>query len=141
LSSRGIFVIETKTRSKPVHGEARISLTKDGVLVCGHAPDRNPVVQVQAGARWLAELLEESTGQRFSVRGVVLFPGWFVEPMTNDWRSANLPWILEPKALPKFLAREPRALSDDQVRLAAYHLSRYVRSKQAELAPAVAPTY
>ena len=71
----------------------------------------------------------------------MLFPGWFVEPMSNEWHSANLPWVLEPNALPAFLAREPRALADDQVRLAAYHLSRYARSRQAELALAASEAY
>jgi hypothetical protein len=73
LSPRGVFVIETKTRSKPVGRDARVTLTQDSLRIGGFAPDRDPVRQVEAGARWLAELLEESTGKRFAVRGVVLF--------------------------------------------------------------------
>jgi hypothetical protein len=41
---------------------------------------------------------------------------------------------LEPKALPKFIEQEREQFSREDVRLAAYHLSRYVRAKQAELA-------
>jgi Nuclease-related domain len=136
LSTRGLFVIETKTRKKPVRGDARIKLMNNGVLVGGYSPERNPVEQVQAGAQWLENLLRESTGRQFAVRGVVLYPGWFVEPMTREWRSAGLPWVLEPKSLPAFLAHEPQIFSEDQIRLAAFHLSRYVRSKQAEQSPA-----
>jgi hypothetical protein len=134
LSRRGFFVIETKTRSKPVGREARITLTDNSVRVDGFAPDRDPIQQVQAGARWLARVLEESTGKRFSIRGAVVFPGWFVEPMSAAWRAAGLPWVLEPKALPKFIECEPEQFAAEDVRLAAYHLSRYVRAKQAELA-------
>ena len=107
LSPRGFFVIETKTRSKPRHGQARVSLTDAGIRVGGHAPDRDPIQQAQTGARWLAGLLEQSTGQRLAVRGVVVFPGWFVEPMSEAWkRSADNPWVLEPKALPTFIENE-----------------------------------
>jgi hypothetical protein len=134
LSRRGFFVIETKTRSKPVGREARITLTDNSVRIDGFAPDRDPIQQVQAGALWLARVLEESTGKRFFVRGAVVFPGWFVEPMSAAWRAAGLPWVLEPKALPKFIECEPEQFAAEDVRLAAYHLSRYVRAKQAELA-------
>jgi hypothetical protein len=32
---------------------------------------------VTSAARWLEKGLQESTGKRFFVRGVVVFPGWF----------------------------------------------------------------
>jgi hypothetical protein len=134
LSSRGFFVVETKTRSKPVGRDARVTLTDRSIRIGGLEPDRDPIEQVHAGARWLAQLLEESTGKRFLVKGAIVFPGWFVEPMSADWRSAGLPWVLEPKALPKFIQQEREQFSREDVRLAAYHLSRYVRAKQAELA-------
>ncbi len=73
-------------------------------------PERNPVTQVRAAAKWLDGLLRESTGRVFQARGVVAFPGWFVE---HEGRRGDV-WVLEPKAL------------------AAYHLSRYVRASEAE---------
>lgn len=42
--------------------------------------------------------------------------------------------MLEPKALPAFIEAEPESISAPDVSLAAYHLSRYVRSVEAELA-------
>lgn len=129
LSEHGFYAVETKTRSKPTRGDARITLTDDGLVVNGIRPDRDPLVQVQAGARWLSQLLEETTGKQFPVRGVVLFPGWFVEPMNNAWRmSAEKPWVLEPKALPRFIESEPQRIEHSDLKLAAYHLSRYVRA-------------
>jgi nuclease-like protein len=129
LSPKGFFVIETKTHTKPPRGEARVPLTADSILVGGFKPDRDPVNQVQAGVRWLSQLLEESTGKRFRVRGAVVFPGWWVEPMTEAWKRADLPWVLEPKALPAFIANEPKRFDDTDVRLAAFHLSRYIRAE------------
>lgn len=129
LSVHGFYAVETKTRSKPTRGDARITLAEDGLVVNGFRPDRDPLLQAQAGARWLSQLLEETTGQRFPVRGVVLFPGWFVESMSSAWRANyKKPWVLEPKALPGFIQNEPKRIVDSDVKLAAYHLSRYVRT-------------
>lgn len=128
---RGIFVIETKTRSKPVGRDARVTFTVNSVRVAGQIPDRDPVRQVEAGARWLGELLEQSTGQRLFVRAVVLFPGWFVEPMTRAWKDAGLPWVLAPKALAAFIENEPVRLEESDVTLAAAQLARSVRQRPA----------
>jgi hypothetical protein len=90
----------------------------------------------QAGARWLARLLEESAGKRFAVRGVVLYPGWLIEPMRSEWcKNADKPWVLEPKALPAFIENEPHRIAATDVKLAAYHLGRHVRS--TAVSPAV----
>lgn len=133
LSTHGCYVIETKTRRKPVRGEARVTLSEDGVYISGRLPERNPVVQARAGAAWLAKLLEESTGKRLTVRGVVVFPGWWVEPMSAQWkRDSDKPWVLEPKALPAFIQNEPETIAESDVAMAAYHLSRYVRATAAD---------
>jgi hypothetical protein len=73
----------------------------------------------------LEKKLEESTGKRFFARGVVLFPGWFVEQRgpTGDI------WVLEPKMLPGFIGNAPAMIAPSDVALAAFHLSRYVRSE------------
>jgi hypothetical protein len=108
-------------------------LSEDGVYISGQLPERNPVVQARAGAGWLAKLLEESTGKRFSVRGVVVFPGWWVEPMSAQWkRDPGKPWVLEPKALPAFIENEPETIAESDVALVAFHLSRYVRSTEGK---------
>lgn len=128
IAPQGVFVIETKTRSKPRHGDARVTMTDAGMRVAGHAPDRDPIQQVRASCRWVSELLSESTGEAIQARGVVVFPGWFIDPMTRDWLNAGNPWVLEPKALPAFLAREPAVLKDRQVMMFPNHLTRYVRA-------------
>jgi hypothetical protein len=133
LSTHGCYVVETKTRRKPVRGEARVTLGEDCVFVAGHLPTRNPVVQARAGAEWLRKLLEQSTGKRIAVRGVVVFPGWWVEPMSARWRQdPGTPWVLEPKALPAFIENEPETIGDTDVAMAAFHLSRYVRAAAAD---------
>lgn len=74
-------------------------------------------------------MLEESTGRRFEVMPVVVFPGWFVEAAPGAQRAM---WVLEPKALPAFIANEPKRLAPEEVKLAAFHLSRYVRAREQQ---------
>jgi hypothetical protein len=129
ISPHGIYAIETKTLSKPWPG-AKIVVEGDALSVAGQVPDRNPIKQVTAASRWLENELKKSTGKRFFVRGVVVFPGWFVE---QRGPSGDV-WVLEPKALPAFIDSAPAMISAADVALAAYHLSRYVRSEAKEAA-------
>lgn len=128
IGTKGIFTVETKTRSKPAKGNAAIVFDGERVTVGGFAPDRDPVRQAKAQARWLRELLGSSTGKSLPVRPVVLFPGWFVEQKPGTPRDV---WVLNEKAFPKFLAHEPNVLALEDVKLAAFHLARYIRT-QAE---------
>ena len=129
ISTRGIYAIETKTLSKP-WPDAKVVVEGDALKVAGHVPDRNPIVQITAAAKWLEKKLRESTGKRFFARGVVVFPGWFVEQRgpTGDV------WVLEPKALPAFIGNAPEMIAPSDVALAAFHLSRYVRSEAEKAA-------
>jgi hypothetical protein len=61
---------------------------------------------------------------------VVLFPAWFIEPMTRDRVEARRPWVLEPKSLPTFLSHERADLSAREVAMYASHFTRYVRARQ-----------
>lgn len=125
IGPAGVFTIETKTWSKPVTGDARVTADAEGLLVGGQRPDRDPIVQARAQASWIHHQLKESTGKSFAVRPVIVFPGWFIDPSAT--RLSNL-WILEPKALPAFLDHEPEQIDASDVRLASFHLSRSVRS-------------
>ena len=119
----GVYAIETKTISKPSNREAVVQYDGEKVTVAGFEPDRDPVQQVKASASWLQELIEESTGKRFKVRPVILYPGWYI---TNKSKGCEV-WVLNPRALPAFLENENISMSAEEVRLVTYHLSRYVR--------------
>lgn len=123
----GVFTVETKTFSKPARGEAKISFDGERILVDGLEPDRNPVVQAKAQAGWLRDLLAASTGRKITVRPVILFPGWFIEQKGASTREI---WVLNPKALPDFLNNKAESLAPEDVQLASYHLSRYIRERE-----------
>lgn len=124
IGPAGVFTIETKTLSKPVTGEARIKFDGERFLVNGFEPDRDPVIQAKSQAGWLRGLLSESTGRKFNVRPVVVFPGWYIEQSKGSTREI---WALEPKALPAFLDNAPSVLTEEDVKLASFHLSRLIR--------------
>lgn len=124
ISTHGIYAIETKTLSKP-WPKAKVIVDADSLTVAGEKPDRDPIAQVAAAARWLENTLKESSGKRFLVRGVVVFPGWFVE---QRGQRGDV-WVLEPKMLPGYIQQAPEMIAPSDVALAAFHLSRYVRSE------------
>ena len=131
ISIKGIFLIETKTYSKPAKGEAKINFDGNILSIHGIGNQSKPIIQVISSSKWLNRVLKATTGKNFSVKPVVLFPGWYVTSTPKGKKSGI--WVLEPKALPVFIENQPDLLSQEDMMLASYHISRYIRSKQASL--------
>lgn len=125
ISDKGIFVIETKTYSKPEKGDAKIDFDGQRILVNGKESQTDIIVQVTAATSYIKKVLKDSTGKDFEPFPVVLFPGWFVGGNGN--KQGKL-WVLEPKAFEKFLGYRTVILSPGDVALASYHLSRHIRT-------------
>jgi len=123
----GIYTIETKTRSKPASGAAKVIVEKEKILVNGMEMDRDARIQASAQASWLKTVLKESTGKDFPIRPVVVFPGWYVENK-NGFGDGSV-WVLNPKALPAFIENGKSVIPDVDLHLASYHLSRLLRSQ------------
>jgi len=124
IGPAGVFTVETKTHSKP-GGDVRVTFDGETIRIDGFEPDRDPVVQAKAQASWLRELLGESTGRKFEVRSVIVYPGWYVD---EGSAKQGVVRVLAPKRLPAFLDHEPRRLSQEDIHLASFHLSRFVRT-------------
>ncbi len=126
VASSGVYVVETKTYSKPDKGETRIIYTGDTLIHHNGLKDAKPLIQVKAAASWLKQIIKESTGKEFDVKMIVLFPGWFIEP-TAESKQSDV-WVLNPKALPAFISNSGIQLSGEDVGLISFHLSRFVRT-------------
>ncbi|WP_417690279.1 nuclease-related domain-containing protein [Pseudidiomarina sp.] len=124
IHESGIYVIETKTMSKNTKGRSELHYDGSQVTAFGKPLSRDPVEQVKAASYWLKELLKESTGKDLPVRGVVLFPGWYVQSRVN--RPSV--WVLNPKAFPTYLKNEATKIRTEEVFMASFHLSKYIRS-------------
>lgn len=127
ISLKGIFVIETKTRSKPKGRDTKIVYDGEKILIDGWTLTPDPLKQVQANTSWIRDLLMESTGKSFPVRPVLLFPGWYVDSVGVPHPQSRV-WVLSPKALPAFIDHERTTLSLEDVKMATCHLSRFIRS-------------
>jgi hypothetical protein len=126
ICDRGIFTVETKTYRKPITGNPEIQFDGETLSINGHPPCRDPIAQAKAQADWSKNILKESTGKEYPIKAVLVFPGWFVKS-TLEGKHSSL-WVLNPKALSAFIEKEPRKLRQEDVQLAAYHLSRYIRT-------------
>jgi Nuclease-related domain len=125
VGPKGIYTIETKTISKPSHGNANITIVGDDIHVMGKPMERNPIIQAKAQANWIKNFLADSQFKA-NVQPVVVFPGWYVERF--DIKAVGV-WILEPKALDAFLDKQPDVLNLDQSKAIASALGNYIRSQ------------
>lgn len=125
ISTRGVFAIETKTHSKPDAGEPLAVFNGKSVALAGGYDDEDPIRQSLAQSKQLRTMLKEWTGRDFPVRGVVLYPGWYVQREPGS-KSSNT-WVLNPKALHKWIEKEEEVVPVDWVKQAATALAKYVR--------------
>ncbi len=130
VSKKGIFTIETKTYSKPEKGEAKILFDGEKLSIQGSGTYDKPITQVRSASKWLKNTLLATTGKSFTVKPVILFPGWFVES-TEQGKKSNT-WVLNPKSLPAFIKNQPDTISQDDAQMVVYHLCRYIRVKESE---------
>jgi hypothetical protein len=126
ISKKGIFVIETKTYSKPTREKPQPVIFYDGekILIDRHESKSDILTQVKASSSWLKGVIKESTGKFFDITPVIVFPGWYVESPGNDKEKIQ---VLNPKLLPAFISSRKDVLPQDDVMLVSYHISRYIR--------------
>jgi hypothetical protein len=127
VSPRGIFLIETKTFSKPLRGRCDVEFDGERLLVNGQAPTRDPIKQVHALSRWLRDLLMESTGRRFPIQCVVVFPGWYTHMPAENKGDV---WVLNPKMLPAYIEREPILIKPEDVTLVSSRITAHMQTVQ-----------
>jgi hypothetical protein len=123
---QGIFVVETKTRTKVNGRDNVVNVTDDGrLLFNGQEADRDAIAQVQALRSNVRELLKETTGRDFPVRGIITIPEWFVRG------RCPIPglWVLNPKGIRYFICNENDCLSEEDIALVCSRIADYIRSK------------
>jgi hypothetical protein len=125
ISPKGIYVIETKTYSKPAKGRATITYDGQKIQVNGRESLTDITTQAKAASSYIQKILKDSTGKDLDVFPVILFPGWFVE---GEGNKQGKMWVLEPKVFRKFLDVQQVRMLPEDVSLASYHLSRHIRT-------------
>ena len=125
ITRQGVYVIETKTLSKLEGKQHQLEFDGKQLKIGSQTLKRDPLAQARGNAKWLSDLLERTTGNAYPVKPVVLFPGWFVKSSKDAFKSDV--WVLNPKALAKFVKGEPKRLESEQVLLALEHLKSFSR--------------
>lgn len=125
ICNRGIYAVETKTWSKS-EGRSQIEFDGERITISGKRSDSDPLRQCGAQAAWLSDLLKRSTSKTWRVRGILTFPGWWVEQLPSARGSRH--WVLNPKKIGKWIAQEPDSLIPSDVAMATLHLQQYVRN-------------
>lgn len=114
VGPRGVFVLETKTRSKPRDraGKVQYKVTRDGNrLLFPRWEDRRAIPQAERNARWVAQYLKQKTGEPVAVEALVVIPGWFVEQTS----SPNRVHVMNATYLERYLRNQPARLQPAQV--------------------------
>ncbi len=75
IAEQGIYVIETKTYSKPAGRKACIDFDGQTLLMDGQPFISDPTAQACAAAAWIRRLIRELTGRDFRPRAVRGIPG------------------------------------------------------------------
>lgn len=113
IAPQGVFCIETKTMSKPTDKDLKIDYYGDSIKVAGKEVRGNVLQQVQAQADYLKNYLKEALGEDIFIRPVVAYPGWFINLRAKKPHI----WVLEPKAIPKFMRNEPTRLDNSKINM------------------------
>lgn len=130
IAPTGIFVVETKTYSKPAKGQGKLYFDGTHITgVNGYCSDK-AVIQVQAAAHWLGVLIRNTTGKQFHVKPVIVFPGWYIETKPEA-KNADI-WVLNHKSLPTYIANNRESISPEEAALIAHSLSVYIRNQPAK---------
>lgn len=117
----GVFSIETKYWKKPAGPDHQVFYDGKRILVDGHAPASDPLIEAVAGAKSVQAILEIRTGRRFDVKPVVVFLGWYTTRNPKDAPA----WVLNEQAVPVFIKNDFRELSQDDALLAIAQLKQY----------------
>lgn len=131
VSPNGVFVIETKGRSKLVldgKKQVRVRLEGDALHFPTHV-ETKPLEQVRINVKAVRNWLNEATGFDVPVAGVLVLPRWFIERK----QRATDPYVLSAKELPSQLPRlQAGSLDLGQVQAMAYQVEQRVRNVDRE---------
>ena len=98
VSTYGLFVVETKTRSKPASGKPTIEFDGYTVKLIGHPIDSSPIQQAQRNVQRLKEKIPSNIiGRPFEITAIIVYPGWWID--NERMRKGKSTWVTNAKYL------------------------------------------
>ncbi|MFH0801033.1 MAG: nuclease-related domain-containing protein [bacterium] len=126
LSTKGVFVIETKTRRKPAEGRTEIVYEGDLIRING-SPNKTDIEQAKSQACGFHKFFKLITGNSYFVRPVIVYPGWYVTSSFDPEKSDM--WVLNPDQLSQKIAAQPEVIKPKELETIANQLEYHIREK------------
>lgn len=138
----GVFVVETKARSKPDNGETVAWVQGNTVQFSDASYDPDAIRQAGAIAdhvgRMLAELIGESAtlcqtftpGQALPIQAVPVYPGWYIDRNRGDWHDVLL---TNQEGVVGFIRKSKSRLSDQEAKRIGLIVGRQLQQGRREL--------
>jgi nuclease-like protein len=130
VNSKGIFAIETKAlRKNKAQSE---ELSYDGSQITyldGRKLPKQPLAQAKTSAIDIKNYLLNNIGEKFTVQPVVIYPGWYINNIT-DWQKLSIHevWVCNEGYLGGLINSGPDKLSPQQLKVISSKLSDYIRN-------------
>ena len=125
VSCSGVFSVNAKLWGKPKEG-GNSEIVVDHQRNMIHFPDRQVPIrinQLEGEARWLAEYLSKSVGQRLEVEPMLALPGWFAKQRIGRGSV----YVFNPRKPSKFFVQNRTVLSPQQIEQVAHQLEQLCR--------------
>ncbi|MGA2248850.1 MAG: nuclease-related domain-containing protein, partial [Verrucomicrobiota bacterium] len=126
VGPRGVFIVETKTRRKPLQddGKKQYRVQFDGkVLRWPWGVDVHGVEQAKNNAKTLSAWLSSATGEKVWTTPILTLPGWLVDRKVPSEGFH----VLNPKEIYQVCAAQPETLTDQQVQRIIHQLNQKCR--------------
>jgi len=127
VGPRGVFVVETKTRRKPLNQdgkkEYRVQFDGKSLLWPNWKPDSYGIDQAKNNAKTLAAWLGKTTGENVWATAILTLPGWMVDLKV----PCDSFYVLNPKQIFQVCAAQPEKILEPQVRRICHQLDQKCR--------------
>jgi hypothetical protein len=131
VGAKGVFAIETKTRSKRTTANRQQDATVEYDGRALHFPngtDIDMIAQAKRQSKWLGSWLSQAVGDDISVRAIVALPGWFVKRTSSE----GIP-IVNPKQFESLFQHiQARPLSTEMIARIAHQLDQKCRDVELQ---------
>jgi hypothetical protein len=120
IGPTGVFVVETKTKRKPLlGGEKQYRVIFDGEkLQFPNGWDTDALDQIRRNQKKLSQWLSSATGDRVIAKGIVTIPGWWVERVAQSNTH-----VVSPKEIRSLVTTlSERALTSAEIQRASHQL-------------------
>ncbi len=126
VGPRGVYIVETKTRRKPLYetGDKQFRVQFDGkFLLWPWGTDSHGIQQAKNNGRTLSSWLSSATGEPVWAHPILALPGWLVERKAP---SDDI-YIVNPKEIYQVCATAPEKLAEPQIRRICHQLDQKCR--------------